>query len=272
MHQRCTDIIKLNLYGMRSSLFALHLWIHNSGRNCAKLGLSLSKKSILFLRRKFRVFCTKNQLCFGVFDQENHFNWCWAPNGICFMNLSLSGWDFGSEALTRLLTCTSVPDGALYSHHHHHHHQLLVWMILDVYWNQWGTREIRTCKPIFQMSEKPSAKTAIGQGHARGNLGPNECLNMCLQEFVEINPKWHINLSIGKLLLVSACFACEIPVCLLNSPFEHVWKSWSCYLHILLTKSPSHPICLLVKYVFYPWQSASYSWPVMGITGSQFTW
>lgn len=116
MHQRCTDIIKLNLYGMRSSLFALHLWIHNSGRNCAKLGLSLSKKSILFLRRKFRVFCTKNQLCFGVFEQENHFNWCWAPNGICFMNLSLSGWDFGSEALTRLLTCISVPDGALYSH------------------------------------------------------------------------------------------------------------------------------------------------------------
>lgn len=80
------------------------------------LAYHFPKKSILFLRRKFRVFCTKNQLCFGVFEQENHFNWCWAPNGICFMNLSLSGWDFGSEALTRLLTCISVPDGALYSH------------------------------------------------------------------------------------------------------------------------------------------------------------
>ena len=62
------------------------------------------------------MFCTKNALCFGDVDQENHFQLVLSTKRHMLHDCKPKRLTFGSEALTRLPTCISVPDGALHSH------------------------------------------------------------------------------------------------------------------------------------------------------------
>ena len=107
----------------RSSLFALHPWIHNSSRNCAKIDLiTFPKKQYSSSGENYWAFCAKKPTAFWRLWPKESFHVVFSTKRHMLHEFKPRRLRFVSEALTRLITCISVPDGASYSHHHHHHH------------------------------------------------------------------------------------------------------------------------------------------------------
>ena len=90
----------------RSSLFALHPWIHNSRRNCAKIDLiTFPKKQYSSSGENYWAFCAKKPTAFWRLWPKESFHVVFSTKRHMLHEIKPRRLRFVSEALTRLITC-----------------------------------------------------------------------------------------------------------------------------------------------------------------------